>query len=170
VGYEMAFRPSGVTALAVIFIILAVLSAVGAIFIETVFIPQFQTSNYINLLSIPLVINFTAGLPPALAQFLEVTVAFVIGAPVMANLSYIPYLHVGVLIDLAIVPLLIIAAIGLFRMKQWGRYLGIIVGILIMISGVIPTIFATGGVFIILAGIIIVVYLYSVVKEDFEMR
>ncbi|WXG42269.1 MAG: hypothetical protein WED07_16135 [Candidatus Freyarchaeum deiterrae] len=167
----MAFRPNGVTALAIIFIILAALGVIGAIFIEAVFIPQYQISNFVNLLSIPLIYSLSASLPPELAQILPITIAFIIGTIISSNMSFLSFMYIGVLISLIAVPLLIISAVGLFRIKQWGRYLGIIVGILFIIGGIISVIFIlTGGILIVSAGIMIVVYLYSVVKEDFEMR
>jgi hypothetical protein len=184
VGYEMAFRPGGVTALAVIFIIFAALGVVGAIFIETVFIPQLQTSNNFNIVSsLTAIYYFTANLPWDQAQLIVTSIVFqyFFLSNGMTITGYIQLLQIGALIGIAIVPLLIIASIGLLRMKQWGRYLGMIVGILSIIGSIASIIIAVtlGGIAVILVdfgiytvpiGIIIVVYLYSVVKEDFEMR
>lgn len=47
----------------------------------------------------------------------------------------------------------VFAAIGLFRMKRWGRYLALIFGVVM-----IPALF----------GIVVVVYLMGSVKYDFE--
>jgi len=86
---------------------------------------------------------------------------------VFSNLSSVDYLHLATFIVLIAVVLYVIAAVGLLKMKNWGRYLALIIGIFDIIVGVIGLI-AIVGLIPLIFGIIIVVYLAGDVKYEFE--
>jgi len=163
----MSSRPGGVVALAVIFIIIAVLGVIGAIVLEAVTVSQYQASNFANFLQIPLAYLFSAGLPPLYREFIimmAITSAF---SSVGSTMATIGYINIGVLIGLIFIVFYILAAIGLLMMKNWGRILALIVGIFDIIGGIFA-LFAIVGLIPLIIGIVIVVYLSGDVKYEFE--
>ncbi|WXG42242.1 MAG: hypothetical protein WED07_16000 [Candidatus Freyarchaeum deiterrae] len=145
----MTSRPGGVTALAVVLFIIGVL--------------LFSLATYMGF-SLALSTILTENIQ-AIAPFLFGVFYIPSGLPANIFFLYVyTFLYVefqlnfGVYqmqtVGIDIVAMIyVFAAIGLFRMKRWGRYLALIFGVVM-----IPALF----------GIVVVVYLMGSVKYDFE--
>ncbi|WXG41377.1 MAG: hypothetical protein WED07_11530 [Candidatus Freyarchaeum deiterrae] len=122
----MSYRPSGVTALTVVFFIIG-------------------------------------GLAGCLGTFMGVLYS--------ALTSYFTpqsiFNQIGVIVIFIVAEMYVFAAIGLFRMKNWGRILALILGV-IMIIGSIFLLLIIVGIIPLTIGIIVVVYLMTDVKYEFE--
>ncbi|WXG42263.1 MAG: DUF2127 domain-containing protein [Candidatus Freyarchaeum deiterrae] len=174
----MAFRPRDITGIAISLIIFAALGVIGAIFIEAVLIPPYQTSNYTRLLTI-LIGWYYSGAFLSQGELILISFQSIFMSNGMTIAGYLQFVHVGVLIVLAIVPLLIISAVGLFRMKRWGRYLGLVVGLIFIIGSIAEIIITItiGGIvasfiglviYFVPYGVWIIFRIYRVSKDDFE--
>ncbi len=148
------YRPSGVTAIAIYFMIIAGLGIIVGILGETYYITNYINSTYSDLIfgmSLPYVPSFSS----------ESGIYFIYFAVINAinDLSSVIYLHLVVVVILFGSGLHLIGSAGLLRMKKWGYYLAIIIGILNIF-----TLFIIG----IIIGILILVYLLRDVKYEFE--
>lgn len=164
----MTYRPGGVIVLSVIFIIIAVLGVIGAAAIEAVIA---SNQNIVTTDIITLGIIFLGlYLPSPFPELIGYLIPFIVSSMAMSinsTLSNISYLHLGTFVVLAAVVLYIITAVGLLRMKFWGRYLALIMGIFGIIVGIVTIIIGV-GILLLIFGILIIIYLTGDVKYDFE--
>jgi hypothetical protein len=159
VGLSTEYRPNGVLAIAIILIIFAVLGLIGAITFELIFVAaEYQNASLIAMVNFMLSLYFGVPLMHALIVN-SITLYFA--------QSNIIYMHVGAVVVIIFSVVYIITAIGLLGMKNWGRYLALIIGILSIIEGVIGLLVLI-GIIPLIFGIIVVVYLNGDVKYEFE--
>ncbi len=161
-------RPAGIIALTIIFFISAGLLILLEIAIANILIPGQYQSIY-TLISLDwygVSTGYTSfplsyqGFPPIMGTYLT-------------NLDY---LNLGLII-ISIFPLLyIVSSIGLLLMRNWGRYMALILGTLSLLVGIfmvippflsIPPFFLVGLLFLVL-GLATVVYLAGGVKYEFQ--
>ncbi len=149
------YRPRGVIALAIIFIILAACGIITAVWIEILFVVDYN-SLYRDLFFM-LNLIYSPSIPPPLA------IAFILLGnlanstfDILFRASSLQWLVVSLLLFFGI---FIIDGIGLLKMKKWGYYLALVLGILFIITFTI----------LIILGIAILVYLLvSDVKYEFK--
>jgi hypothetical protein len=158
----MSSRPRGVVALALILLFFGVLGIVlGTIFGS---LSIFSVSQLLGVwpTSFSVAMFFVYSGFPIDAAFLY---AFVISYYVVESNAVINQTwYIGIDI-LSIV--FAITGIGLFRMKRWGRYLALALGIIMIIGGII-SLLGIVGIIPLVIGIVIVVYLTRDVKYEFE--
>lgn len=157
------YRPGGVIALAIFFIIIAALGILGAIVIWAIWIPaEYQDFYWWVFGNIWLM---SLGYPPI------IVVGF--ASPMSEILRNIDYLNIFGVIVVIFSGLYITSGIGLLSMKNWARILAIILGILSIITGIFLFIiiaifgFLIGILFLAL-GLATVVYLAGDVKYEFQ--
>ena len=156
------YRPGGITALAIIFLILAILGILGAIAIEV-----FIVANYYYTMNLNLVLTLDLLRNPSIPHHFAMYYLYTSLMSMMSDLSYVNMLHVGTIAILASSVLYIAAGFGLLYMKKWGYYLALIIGILNIVGGVV-SLLSLVGIINLVFGIIIVVYLLGDVKYEFE--
>nr|MDO8080501.1 hypothetical protein [Candidatus Freyarchaeota archaeon] len=151
------YRPSGVTALAIIFIILAVAGIIAGIALEAIFVPMYQNmiiSNEINDFVSFFILYNTYPFPIEMSFLLLASMFTSMISLMTTMLPLINILHWAVVAALISSVAYFIASFGLLSMKKWGYYLALILGILSLPSVI---------------GIVIVVYLLvSDIKYEFE--
>ncbi|MEX2751367.1 MAG: hypothetical protein Q6366_005720 [Candidatus Freyarchaeota archaeon] len=147
----MSYRPGGVIALAILFFIFGILGIIGGIAIELTVIAQSYTSLYTMILW-----------DVILRRVDFFTLIFASN-----QLSYINMYHFYVACIVIFSGLYFLAGVGLFMMKNWGRMLALILGILNIVGGVFAM-FLLVGIILLVFGIIVLVYLMGDVKYDFE--
>lgn len=152
------YRPRGVIALAITFIVLAILEIIGGILYETsVIATEYQLADF--TLYSAFMIYLQSPTPPGwwLGPLLSV----------FDYLSLINILHIVVAIILIFSVLLFVSGIGLLYMKKWGYNIALIIGILSIIGGIFGLLVLI-GIIPLIFGIIVVVYLMGDVKYEFE--
>ncbi|WXG42262.1 MAG: hypothetical protein WED07_16100 [Candidatus Freyarchaeum deiterrae] len=168
-------RPMGITALAIIFLILATLGIIAGILVAAVVVPTFQNTLQNDFLSI----FFSFGITPMYIYAQSAFLLDILGATqLLSSIGAYQFIAVGALIGSV---LHILDGVGLLYMKKWAYYLALILGISGIIAGVIGIISIQGimaliaGVIIVMYlifalifGIIIVVYLMVKIKHEFE--
>lgn len=147
----MSYRPGGVIALAIFFFIFGVLGIIGGIAYEFTVIAQLYSK-----------LNSMMLLHAALRR-----VDFFIIYYAISELSYINVNHFYVVCIVVFSGLYFLAGVGLFMMKNWGRMLALMLGILDIVGGIF-TIIELVGIISIVFGIIVLIYLMGDVKYDFE--
>ena len=157
------YRPGGVIALAIFFIIIAALGILGAVVIWAIWIPaEYQDFYWWIFGNIWLM---SLGYPPI------IVVGF--ASPMSEILQTIGFLNIFGVIVVIFSGLYITSGIGLLSMKNWGRILAIILGIISIITGIFLflIIFLFGfliGILFLALGIATVVYLAGDVKYEFQ--
>lgn len=162
----MSVRPKGVTILAWLFTYPAIY---GIFQIISYFIMRpIQSQTIFNYFGSIFFYSISVGMDPMTSIFLYGTIIF--QELYSINQFSIVYAYLLILSLLSIFTI-----IGLLRMKRWGRYLALIMGILYIMSGVVPVILgietyvAIGiGLIIAIFGVVIIVYLMGDVKYEFE--
>ncbi|MEM3562087.1 MAG: hypothetical protein QXR19_02540 [Candidatus Jordarchaeaceae archaeon] len=175
----MAYRPSGVVAIAVMFIIFSVLCLIGVIFFETVTVAGEYRLAYLSLF-----VSF------AFFQVSPSPPGFWIG-PLISVFDYLSEINVYHLVA-AIIFIFslgyLFAGIGLLQMKHWGYYMALIMALMNIILSVFTVLagrYSLGlglgvtpifggsrlgsvfGVIPLIFGIIVFVYLLGDVKYEF---
>ncbi|MEM2145094.1 MAG: hypothetical protein QW279_07020 [Candidatus Jordarchaeaceae archaeon] len=152
------YRPTGVTALAIIFLILGVASIISVIAVEVMLTSAYQNmviSNiFNNLLTFYTVNEYPSWFDVDISLFLLTSVLTnaISFATSMQSLTNIMYFAIA--LGLVSSVLCFTASYGLFSMKKWGYYLALVIGILSLPS---------------IIGIILVIYLLvSDIKYEFE--
>lgn len=158
------YRPGGVQALAIFFIIISVLGFIFGIQVAATFNSELNITILYYTLLIPILQTY-GPLNPLYNYILFGSVLLEI-----SDLNIRPPMAIILLIASG---LYLITSIGLLYMKRWGRKLGLIIGILNIVGGIfslifIPTWFFILGIIILIFGIITIWYLTTDVKYDFE--
>jgi hypothetical protein len=161
----MSYRPGGVLALAILFIIFGVLGVVGAIGYLIV-----ATSAMSGAIAVTLALVYLAqmsaqssGIPLQPSGF-----SFFLTFGPMSTAQYnLSASYFALVLGVIFAALFILTAVGLLRMKNWGRILALIFGILCIIGGAIGLL-AIVGIIPLAFGIIVVAYLMGSVKDEFE--
>jgi len=162
----MTYRPGGVTALIILFTIFGVVALIFAIAIEVVLVPPNISTAFLNWL-FPSMLSVFFGFPLENVLILAATAATIATIISQQSMGIYHILTVGVIV---IAALWFLAAFGLFKMKKWGYYLTLILGILEIVGGTIDLLLLEiAGLAAVIFGIIIVVYLLrGNVKYEFE--
>ncbi|MBS7249398.1 MAG: DUF2127 domain-containing protein [Candidatus Freyarchaeota archaeon] len=147
----MSYRPGGVIALAILFFIFGALGIIGGIAIELTVIAQSYTTLH-NMILWDAILRRV--------DFFTLILA-------ASQLSYISMSHFFVVCIVIFSGLYLLAGVGLFMMKNWGRMLALILGILNIVGGIFEM-FSLVGIIPLVFGIIVLVYLMGDVKYDFE--
>jgi uncharacterized membrane protein (DUF2068 family) len=155
----MSYRPGGVVAIAVFFIIFAVVGFAAVIFLEFVMVASMAQAASISTIG-NLILGIYIGLPPSSA------VLFALTQSAWSAPSYGLY-HIAAAILIIGSVIYLLSAVGLLMMKKWGYYLALIIGIFTIIGGIIGLL-AIIGIIPLIFGIIVVVYLAGDVKHEFE--
>ncbi|MFB0563766.1 MAG: hypothetical protein ACETWM_21425 [Candidatus Lokiarchaeia archaeon] len=156
------YRPAGVIALSIIIFILAGILIILAIAISTILIPGQQQNYYFALLDIWLYVSYGIGYAVGLSYLMD------------SPYTYISILNIVFWIALIVSGSSIIMGIGLLTMKNWGRILAMIIGILFMVFGILSLfiipmgLFGIVGLLLLIFGIFMVVYLAGDVKYEFQ--
>ncbi|MBS7249399.1 MAG: hypothetical protein KIH08_02230 [Candidatus Freyarchaeota archaeon] len=176
----MAYRPSGVVAIAVMFIISSVLCLIGIVFLETVTVAGEYRSAYLSLF-VSLAFFQVSPSPPGL--WIEPLVSM------FSYLSEINIYHLVAAIIFIFSLCYLFAGVGLLQMKHWGYYMALIMALmniilsafavlaggssLGLVLGVVTPIWGSrfglvSGIVPLIFGIIVFVYLLGDVKYEFE--
>ncbi|MFB0563536.1 MAG: hypothetical protein ACETWM_20235 [Candidatus Lokiarchaeia archaeon] len=149
-----SYRPGGVTAIAILFMIIAGLGIIAGILGEIYYVTDYTNSIYSDL-------SFGISLLyiPSFSSESGIYFVYLVVINAINDLSSVIYLHLVVLGILIVSGLHLFASVGLLRMKKWGYYLALIIGILYIFSL---------GIIGIIMGILILVYLLRDVKYEFE--
>ncbi|MHA1579587.1 MAG: hypothetical protein ACTSUQ_08170 [Candidatus Freyarchaeota archaeon] len=108
------YRPGGITALAVIFLILAILGILGAIAIEVIIVADYYYTMNLNLvLSLALLRNHSVPHHAAMSYLYGTLM-------MMIDLSNVNMLHAATIAILASSVPYTLAGFGLLYMKRWG--------------------------------------------------
>jgi uncharacterized membrane protein (DUF2068 family) len=156
----MSYRPGGVIAIAIFFIIFGALGVIAAIG-YLISIEMNITSSTYTSLGILLYLSSTSG---------YTTHPFLLGTALNAPLSWQSVLntaYITIPVGVVFAALFVITAVGLLRMKNWGRILALIFGILMIIGGAIGLLVIV-GIIPLVFGIVVVAYLMGSVKDEFE--
>lgn len=160
----MSYRPSGVVAIAIFFIIFSVLSLIGVVFFETVTIAGEYRSAYLSLF-VSLAFFQVSPSPPGLWIGPLISV--------FNYLSLINIYHVVAAITFVFSLCYLFAGVGLLQMKHWGYYMALIMAltnIILSAFAVLVREFGLGlflGVILLIFGIVVFVYLLGDVKYEF---
>lgn len=150
------YRPRGITALAIILIMLAVLGFITGIVIGIEILKSYHNSMYINILFALLAFHTPSMLlGPSFLYYLSF--AYIN----QSNINGLWFRFSAVLIYSGIY---LISSVGLLYMKKWGYYLTLIIGILNITGGLFTLLL---GIIPLIFGIAIVLYLLSDIKYEF---
>ncbi len=164
----MTYRPGRVVALSIILIIFAFLGVIGAVAVELIASSMVQSAitNYVLGIINFYTLSYYYPIPPEEMQYYMSTLLSYAMLN-FANTSFlVGYLHIITLVLLVGVVLYVAAAIGLLMMKNWGRYLGLLVATFNIIAGVFLLIVVVGLLYIVF-GIVMLAYLMGDVKYEF---
>ncbi|WXG42267.1 MAG: hypothetical protein WED07_16125 [Candidatus Freyarchaeum deiterrae] len=158
----MTNRPRSVVALALIFLIIALAGIIIGIYLLFFAVPGFQNQIQNDLLfAITTTISPTL-LGPFTAQ---ITLLFLLDVP--SSLSTMSTYFYSALLALIASVMYFFSGVGLLYMKKWAYYLGLLIGVSDIIGGIVLLVIIVGILFI-PVGIIILVYLWRDVKDEFE--
>jgi hypothetical protein len=157
----MSARPGGVTVIAILFIILAALGIAGSVVLII------STASYISQEAALNGIIFYSSLMMYGLPFDPVGFFLVINTTISFGQGILDVDYVVLGISVIIAALYVVTSYGLFRMKNWGRVLALVWGVLMIIGGAIGLLVIV-GIIPLIFGIIVVVYLTRDVKHEFE--
>ncbi|MEM2959757.1 MAG: hypothetical protein QXS27_05005 [Candidatus Jordarchaeaceae archaeon] len=149
-----SYRPTGITALAIIFIIFGFTDIVIGVTVEIMAFSWFNN----RILESFWTYIFSLTSPP---EFWPIHPFIIFLTGYFDTLSIMNLAHLAaIILFISSVPQFV-ASMGLLLMKRWGYYLALIIGILNIVVGVVTLIN-------LVIGIILVCYLMGDVKYEFE--
>lgn len=163
ISREGVYRPGGVTALAVLFIVFAAAGIIGMVAIM-----QWEQSMFNqSLTGLLLEIVFGAAGTPEQLAFGFTATALIWQTNYQALMGTLNIMLIGVLI---LSTLLVLSSVGLLYMKKWGYYLALTVGIIFIIASIIAVIPTFGfSLITLIAAVLIVRYLRrEEIKSEFQ--
>jgi hypothetical protein len=157
----MTYRPRGVIALALIFLIIAAAGIIIGIHLLVVEVPGFQ-----NQIQNDLFFALIGTISPTLLGPSSTAIILLFLLDVPASLSSMSSYFYSAVLALIFSGMYFFSGVGLLYMKKWAYYLALFIGVCDIIGGIFLLIFIVGILFI-AVGIVILVYLLLDVKDEF---